>query len=324
MPEVEGMHLLYFRSPFFAEAECVRDCAKMEWPASPFRTQSLKKEFRRMANIPERRRFSLRRSCLSCRTLFISHALRYMERIGADFIVTGELVGRNGLDEDDLIRVMRNAGATGQVLRPLSARLLPPTPMENSGAIPRKALSGLVADDQDGLLDLASSLGIAADAALDCYKRCRLTAPGYGARLENLLREERFTLNALRLLDFRLYYKQDPDVKFVLATDEEEKRALQNLLLPQDLRVYLPTHRGPMCLVRTDWTSKEHDEVREIIDFACRVTATHSEASDLASVLVCHRFENHDETSQSSVSPFSAVEEIARYCFASETFTSLV
>jgi hypothetical protein len=126
------------------------------------------------------------------------------------------------------------------------------------------------------------------------------------------------------LLDFRLYYKREPDVKFVLATGEEEKRALQNLLLPQDLRVYLPTYRGPMCLVRTDWSSKSPEEIREIIDFACRVTATHSEASDLTNVLVCHRFENHDETSQSSVCPFTAVEEIARYCFASETFTSLV
>lgn len=322
--DVEQVHMLYFRSPFFAEAECVRDTARLLWPCFPFRTQSVKKEYRRMASIPGRRRFSLRRSCLSCRSLLLSRALRYMERIGADVIISGELVGRNGLDEDDMMRVLQDAGATGQVLRPLSARLLPPTQPEISGAIPRGELGGLVAGDEEGLVDLARSLGVSLGGTLSCYERCRLTAPGYGTRLEDLLREDRFTLNALKLLDFRLCYKRLPDVRIVLATDDEEKRALQNLLLPRDLRVYLPTHRGPMTLVRTEWDSKSASEVREIVEFACRVTATHSEASHLQGVLVCYRFEHHDETSQLTVSPFGSIEEIARHCLVSDTFVSLV
>lgn len=324
MPSVEQLHLLYFRSPFFAEPDCAREASRCLWPGALFRTQSLKKEYRRLANIPERRHFSLRRSCISCRSLFISRALRYMERIQADFIVTGEVVGRNGVDEDDMIRILRDAGATGEVLRPLSARLLPPTRAEAEGIVPRSELGALVAGDEDGLADLARRLGIDAEGAVSCYRRCRLTAPGYGVRLENLLSEERFTLNALRLLDFRLYYKRAPDVKIVLAIDDEEKRALQNLLLPQDLRVYLPTHRGPMTLVRTNWATKSDADVREIIELACRVTATHSEASHLSAVILRHRFENDDETSQTSVTPFASVEEIARHCFVSDTYSRLV
>jgi hypothetical protein len=322
--DIEQVHLLYFRSPFFSEADCVREAARAQWPAFPFRTQSLKKDYRRMANIPGRRHFSLRRSCLSCRALLLSRALRYMERIGADVVITGEVVGRNGLDEDDMLRVLQDAGGTGQILRPLSARLLPPTIAEISGAVPRSAMGDLVAENEEELIDLARSLDLPVGNAISCYERCRLTTAGYGARLEDLLREDRFTLNALKLLDFRLHYKLQPDIRVVLATDEEEKRALQNLFLPQDLRVYLPTHQGPMTLVRTEWEAKTTEEIDEIIAFACRVTATHSEASHLPNVVVCHRFEHHDETSQLNVAPFASIDKLSRRALLADTYASLV
>lgn len=315
---VDEVFLLHFRSPYFEEYDRIREMVKEEWPGVSFRTQSLKKDYRRLANIPAGGRFSLTRSCLSCRTVVLSRAIRYMERIRADFIVTGELVGQNGLFASEMEQITEGLGISGLVLRPLSARLLPPSRPEFEGWIDRDYLGDLQAGDVERLIELARRLGLSTTAdPMASQWRCKLTFPGFGKRLENLFDEEGFTMNALKLLDFRFYYKRPPDVKIVLAMDEEEKRTLQNFFLPQDLRVYLPTHRGPMTLVRTDWQSKSLTQIREIIELAGRITVTHSEASHLASVQVNYRFENDDETLQLSVLPFTSAAEIASYCLVS-------
>jgi tRNA-uridine 2-sulfurtransferase len=315
-PFVDRTALLHFRSPFFAEDERLREQVKEEWPGAIFRTQSLKKDYRRLANIPPGRPFSLKRSCLSCRTLMLVRAIRYMERIKADFIVTGDLVGRHGLGPEELERITEDLGVGGLVVRPLSARLLPPSLPEREGWLDHGALCDLRDEDEGRLDALARRLRLPVDDSMNVHTRCKLTHPGFGRRLENLFEEDRFTLNALKLLEFSLYYKYPPDVKIVLAIDEEEKRALQTFFLPQDLRVYLPSPRSPLALVRTDWGSKPPQEVEEIITLVARIAVTHSPAAAGRSVPVKYRFEKDDETSQLNILPFGSVDDIARVCFA--------
>jgi hypothetical protein len=313
-PGVDEVLLLHFRSPFFEEYDGIREIAKSEWPGVGFRTQSLKKDYRHLANIPPGGSFSLRRSCSSCRRLILSRAVRYMRRLQADFLITGEIVGEHGLLAEDMECIAEDLGIADVLLRPLSARLLPPTRPEEEGWIDRSCLGDLTADDAGQLGAIAEAVGLSTSDPMCSELRCKLTSPGFGRRLEILFEEEGFTMNSLKLLDFRLYYKRLPDVNIVLATDEGEKRALQNFFLPRDLRVYLPIHRGPMTLVRTEWEGKSTAEVREIIKLAGRITATHSDAAHLGSVPVSYRFESDDETLQSHVVPFASVAEIEDYC----------
>ncbi len=318
-PAVDKVFLLYFRSPFFEEADGLRDLVKDEWPAAVFRTQSLKNDYRRLVNILPGQSFSLSRSCLSCRTLMLSRAIRFSQRLKADFIVTGELMDNHGLSEREMERITDDLGISGFVVRPLSGRLLPETIPERKGWIDRDSLGTLRTGEigeQEVLLDWGRNLGLDAENEVGFYPRCKLTLTGFGKRLENLFAEEEFTLNTLKLLEFSVYYKRFPDVKIVLATDEEEKRKLQTYFLPQDLRVYLPTHPGPMTLVRTNWANKSDGEVEEIINLAARITATHSNAAHLAGVPVSYRFENDDETQQLNVMPFNSSEEIDKTCFS--------
>jgi len=315
-PQVDELFLLHFRSPLFGESALLRELVKEEWPGVNLRTQSLKKDYRRMVNIPPQGHFSLKRSCLSCRTLILMRAVRYMERIHADFIVTGEVVGRNGLSAQDLMMIEQTLGITGLVLRPLSARLLPLTRAEQAGWVKRDDLFGFREGDPIPWARLADQFGLISTIdQLGAENRCKLTFPGFGKRLETLFKEGEFTMNSLKLLDFRLYYIRPPDIKIVLATSEEEKRTLQNFFLPPDLRVYLPVYQGAMTLVRTDWEGKTNAQVREIIELAGRITATYSNAPAGSVVQVNFRFERDDETSQINVPPFSSPQEITRYCF---------
>lgn len=313
-PNVEEIALLYFRCPYFGGYERIREIVKEEWPGVYFRTQSLKKEYRRLANIGPAGCFSLRSACLSCRTIMLSHAIHYMERIGADFVVTGELMGKNGLFEREMLQIEQALGISGLILRPLSGRLLPVTKAERAGKIDRNVLGRLTVDDSAELANIGARLGLLSGDGLPAEVRCKLTSRQFGTRLEDLLGERGFNISSLKLLDFALYYKVPPDVKIVVAKDEEEKRMLQNFFLPHDLRVYLPIRGGSMTLVRANWATKSQAETEEIIEFASRITVTHSETVRRSSMQVNYRFENDDETLQLSVFPFSSEREICNYC----------
>jgi len=314
LPQVEEVCLLHFRGPLFEELDHFRETLKLDWAEMKYRTQSLKREVRQLVSSPAGEPFSIAQTCFSCRSLLLARGVRYMERIGAQFLVTGELVGEHGLTADNLASISERLGATGRIFRPLSAGLLPPLDPDVRSVVGDGISFAWTNEDTDSLESLAGEMGICLASDAPCRSRCKLMRPGFGERLTNLFREEGFTLNGLKLLDFELYYKLPPNVKIVLAVSEDEKRALQNLFFPNDLRVYLASCKGPMALVRTPWSEKTDDEIVQIIEVAARITATHGDVGQRASVVAKYRFENEDETSQLTVQPFETPAEIARHC----------
>ncbi len=291
-PEVASVQLLHFRSPFAAETEAFRELVRAEWPGTTLRTQSLKREYRRFMG-PQEGTFSLRQACTHCRSLLLSRAVRYLARIEAQYLVTGERLGHHGLDSGDMEWLAERYGVQGRILRPLCYRprvrpLAHWTRLHGADAL------HVMSDEE--LAKLAGTLGLRSEDRLGSCSRCKLTVPGFGERVANLFAEEGFTLNALRLLDFAHYYTVEPGTKIVLAVNEEEKRDLQNLFLPEDLRVYPSTPHGPMALVRTDWARRTDAERRQILETAACIVATHASGGRGATVPIYYRFERDDET----------------------------
>jgi len=309
-PDVECVYLLHFRSPFSREFEDLRQLVRTEWPHAIYRTQSIKKEYRRLVQITDDGEFSLALSCHDCLSLLLAKAVRYMERIEADYLVSGEVPGQSSRVTERLERAARDLGIEDRILRPLCA-----------GASRKRGLEKWVGRDGNGtasrgasaaLAKLAERVGLdAADPMAACH-RCKLMTPGFGERVASLFGEAGFTLNALRLLDFSLFYKVSSDVKIVLARDEQEKRELQNLFLPQDLRVYPATPHGPMTLVRADWRRRGAEQ-QEVIELAARITATFAGPKRPETVPIYYRLESEDETHLLNVSPFEDEAAIARW-----------
>jgi len=306
---VEEVRLLHFRSPFFRDYEPIKELAQGLWSLS-FRSQSLKKEFHELSSF-ESRPYQLRLSCLGCRRLMLRKGLRYMKRVEADFLVTGEILGKHGLSLFELEEMAREIGAEGLVLRPLSAKLLPETVPEREGWVNRDHLLAFQEGSGDGLRPLAEELGVAVED-FPAERRCKLTQPYFGQRLEDLLHEKDFTMNSLELLEFPFYYKKPPDVKIVLGLNDEEKRKLQTFFLPEDLRIYVPIQEGPMALVRTNWEEKSPEDIEEIIELAARIAVAHAPVKG-EKVQTNYRFENRSETFRITVSPLPP-QELQKYC----------
>jgi len=77
----------------------------------------------------------------------------------------------------------------------------------------------------------------------------------------------------------------------VLGRSDEEKRRLQAFFLPDDLRLYIPSGRGPMALVRANWRAK----------------------SEADKVQANYRFESSQETRCIQIVPFSSERELERH-----------
>ena len=308
-PEVESVCLLHLRSPFAGLLDDLRELVKSEWPHVTYRTQSLKREYRKLVGVTAGQPFRLERSCASCREILYSRALHYMDRVGAEYIVSGEM------PFEECVSAPTGAPADrlgDRLLRPFYTGV-PPRAAKHLSAWCRQHPRMLVSDPevvQRKLEALAGQLGLEPRDPLAARYRCKLRRPGFGDRVANLFSEAGFTLNALRLLDYPLYYKIHPDTKIVIAATEEEKRELQNLLLPQDLRVYPSTPHGPMMLVRTQWQDKSRMEQEHLVELAARIVATHTVRQNGGPIPVYYRFERDDRASFVHAMPFGAIEEI--------------
>ncbi len=308
--QVESVQLLHFRSPFSRECEEVRQLVKAEWSRSTFRTQSIKKDYHALIALTEEGEFSLSESCRNCQSLVFSKATRYMERIGADYMVTGGISGKHGLTPQDSFTIAAMEGLEGRVLNPLLMKRPLSIPNDLNAWAEEESQTRDPDSVEDLVLRLADELGLSPLDPAGSNYRCKLTSPGFGERVAALFKGEVVTLNALYLLDFPMYFKAAPDLQIVLASDENEKRELQNYFLPQDLRIYPATPHGPMTLLRTNWDTKGEAEKNRIIEFVARLTATYARIKGVATIPIYYRLESEDEQQLLNVEPFGSIKEL--------------
>ncbi|MEE8576994.1 MAG: hypothetical protein V3T31_07040, partial [candidate division Zixibacteria bacterium] len=125
--------------------------------------------------------------CVDCRVMMLNEAKEYMEMIGADFIVTGEVMGQRPFSQvkNKMDLVIREAGLKGKLLRPLSARRLPETEPETSGMVDRSQLEGITGRSRKRQIELAEEFGL--DDYPSSGSGCLLTDESYSRRLHDLL-----------------------------------------------------------------------------------------------------------------------------------------
>jgi tRNA-uridine 2-sulfurtransferase len=125
--------------------------------------------------------------CIDCRVFLLRHAKDIMEREGASFVFTGEVVGQRPMSQMKLMlrHVEKASGLEGMLLRPLSALILEPTIPEKEGLVDRSRLYGFSGRSRHPQQALAREFGI------DFYPApaggCHLTDVSFGARFRDLI-----------------------------------------------------------------------------------------------------------------------------------------
>ena len=163
--------------------------------------------------------------CIDCRIMILKNAWEYAKEIDAAFLITGEVLGQRPMSQylKALETIEKKAGIPSLVVRPLSAKLLPPTIPEISGIIDREKLFSIQGRSRKVQMELAEKWG------LEGYSSpgggCLLTDPIYAKRIKYLINKGLLDKSMVHLTKIGRHFFL-PDGYLILGRNQEENDIL--------------------------------------------------------------------------------------------------
>jgi hypothetical protein len=202
--------------------------------------------------------------CVDCRIFMLRQAKAYMEQVGAQFIFTGEVLGQRPKSQhrQQLRTIEWESGLEGLLLRPLSAKLLPPTIPEKRGWVVREKLLGISGRGRKDQISLAEQFAIG-DYPQPSGGCCLLPDPNFARRLRDFLGhypKETVTPEQMALLAVGRHFRLDDDVKVIVGRDEGENNYLEHA--GAGLWQFRTTdHPGPTALTADSLTPAHMEQI---------------------------------------------------------------
>jgi tRNA-specific 2-thiouridylase len=234
--------------------------------------------------------------CIDCKIIMLKKAKEYMEKAGASFLVTGEVLGERPMSQrGDILRLIeKQAGVKGILLRPLTAKLLDPTIPEETGIVDREKLGDIHGRGRKPQMAMAAKYGITDFP--NPGGGCLLTDPGYARRVKDLISHNSLNVDDLLLAAVGRNFRLSPDVKFVVGRNDAENTELELYIKESDIVFRMIDVAGPVAVLRGEANP-------EIIKLAASFEAYHTKARDKDSVQVSYSKGKSDEATQIKVKP---------------------
>jgi hypothetical protein len=203
--------------------------------------------------------------CIDCKILMLQRAKQLMEKDGASFLISGEVLGQRPMSQrrDTLHLIEREAGCRDLLLRPLSAQLLRPTLPEQQGLVDRERLYAFAGRGRSQQLALAKDFGIKDFPAP--AGGCILTDPNLSVRIQRFYAgvygglPETLGGEHIRLLLVGRQFCLPGGHCLVLGRNEKENQAITGYSQEQDWLLFMPEHPGPTALLRVMGEGNEEE-----------------------------------------------------------------
>ncbi|NLM37289.1 MAG: hypothetical protein GX202_04100 [Firmicutes bacterium] len=225
--EVEAVH---FSQPFLAPDEEKKRVAHLQKLLAQLGVElhvvRLDEEYLRVLENPKHGYGKAANPCLDCHIFFLRKAGEMMKELGASFLVTGEVVGQRPKSQHRgaFPTIDAETGLAGLIVRPLSARLLPPTIPEEKGWISLDHCPSVQGRQRKVQLELAAKYGLEYETPAG---GCLLTNVEYGRKVKDLIRADgHLTIDGLRLLRTGRHFRLSPHFKGVIGRNQQENRIL--------------------------------------------------------------------------------------------------
>lgn len=253
--EVIGVH---FVSPFFRSPWAMK--IAQQWGV-PLLEVDITEEILELLKAPPHGFGSQMNPCIDCHALMLRKARELREKVGASFVATGEVLGERPMSQNKsaLQIVERESGLEGLLLRPLSAKLLPPTIPEKEGWIDRERLLDIQGRSRKRQMELAEKWGIRDYPSP--AGGCLLTDPQFAKRLKDLLDNGELNKENVELLKLGRHFRLRKGIKLVVGRNKGENEKLRELFQVGDIFLEAYSHRGPSAILRGGEVSKEDIEI---------------------------------------------------------------
>jgi tRNA-specific 2-thiouridylase len=188
--------------------------------------------------------------CVDCRIYMFEAAKALMEKSGASFLVTGEVLDQRPKSQkmNDFRTIERESGLEGKILRPLSAKLLPETEAESRGWVNREKLHAVHGQSRQFLLELAAHYGI--ENPPPASPGCALTMEGFAKKVKDVFAHhpdyERWEFEILKV---GRHFRLDAETKAVIGRSLEQNEYLEVLHPAGTTLLLCKNFGGPHALV---------------------------------------------------------------------------
>jgi tRNA-uridine 2-sulfurtransferase len=241
----------------FCDFDCGKGCGQRVREVADelgikLKTVYFGEEYLRMLKNPKYGYGSGMNPCIDCRGMMYNAAKEHMEKMGADFIVTGEVLFQRPMSQNSraLHIIEKETHMEGKVLRPLSAKHLSPTAAEKLGLIKRENMGDIKGRSRKGQLTLAKRFGISDPP--NAAGGCLLTDPAFSRRVKDIMDhcDDIPTLNDIELLKVGRHFRLTPDAKLVVGRNKDENEVINALAREGDIVIEVKDYVGPICLLR--------------------------------------------------------------------------
>ena len=211
--------------------------------------------------------------CIDCRTFIVKKAKKCAEEIDASFIFTGEVLGERPMSQHfkAMKIIEEEAGLKGEILRPLSARLLPETVVEKKGLVDRKKLLGIRGRSRKPQIKLAEEFNVTDYPGP--AGGCLLTYKEYADKLRDLFQhKKRVSMADVASLKVGRHFRFGRN-KIIVGRNEAENKLLTAKRGRNDYYFEVPDIGSPITVLQGAKTKKA-------IRAAGKLTAFYSDAKD--------------------------------------------
>ena len=238
--------------------------------------------------------------CIDCHGYMAKTALSLLDKFGASFIITGEVLGQRPMSQRQaaMNQVGNLSGDKNLILRPLCAKLLPPSLPELNGWVDREKLLDISGRGRTRQMELAKIYGF------DDYETpgggCLLTISAYADKLKDMIKFEKIETSAdTEILKFGRHLRLENGAKMVVGRDENDNAKLRQIANPKFDEIKIPLI-GACSLI-----SKNACEAD--LQTACQIALTYakSESNKEYEVQICDK--------KFIASPLKSKDEIKKY-----------
>ncbi len=188
--------------------------------------------------------------CVDCRIYLLRAAHAYMAECGADFIITGEVLGQRPMSQrhDAMRLIERESGLEGLLLRPLSAQFFAPTIPEREGWVDRERLLAIRGRSRKEQFELAEELDV---KNYPCPAGgCLLTELSFVPKVQDVFdHSDQLDLRDFRLLKIGRHFRVGTRTKVIIGRNEADNNLLETVRQPGEAAITWMDGNSPLGVV---------------------------------------------------------------------------
>jgi len=186
--------------------------------------------------------------CIDCHANMINVAYNYMKEVDAQFIISGEVLGQRPMSQklDGLKKIEKLSISSEIVVRPLSAKLLPPSLPELNGWIDREKMYDISGRERKIQIQLAQQFG------LKNYESpaggCLLTDRNFSTKLKKFIKNRNLEVNDIDILKVGRHLEVNKKM-VIISRNKDENPILKNYNGDKFVKMYPIGIAGPIGLI---------------------------------------------------------------------------